>query len=174
MEAVRCYSLNSKVLVSEPSSAVVLAHPTIRDYLINYSRPLIYSTALSHMNVAAIQCAHDHMREGLADAARAHLHSLSTRFLNHLRSFLPSSSASLPQELATATLPTPIIPIITQQPRQLAKHLNNEGYLVRPICYPTVPKTSERVRICLHAANTFEQVDGLARAVQNWLRRPKL
>lgn len=41
--------------------------------------------------------------------------------------------------------------------------------MVRPIVAPTVPVGSERVRICLHAGNNMEQIDGLAKAVEEWL-----
>lgn len=33
---------------------------------------------------------------------------------------------------------------------------------------PTVPEGAERVRICLHAGNTVEEVDGLVRVVGMW------
>lgn len=40
---------------------------------------------------------------------------------------------------------------------------------MRPIVYPTVPKGSERVRVCLHAGNTVRQVQGLVQEVEVWL-----
>lgn len=52
--------------------------------------------------------------------------------------------------------------------RSLAKYLNNQGFIVKPICSPTVPKGQERVRICLHGHNTFEQVDALVAAVHTF------
>jgi len=41
--------------------------------------------------------------------------------------------------------------------------------MVRPIVAPTVPRGEERVRICLHAANTISEVDGLIRAMEEWV-----
>lgn len=41
--------------------------------------------------------------------------------------------------------------------------------MVRPIVAPTVPRGEERVRICLHAANTVSEVDGLIRKVEEWV-----
>lgn len=41
------------------TSAVVLASETIRSYLVNYGRPLIYSTAMSFPALAAIRVSHD-------------------------------------------------------------------------------------------------------------------
>lgn len=34
---------------------------------------------------------------------------------------------------------------------------------------PTVKKGSERVRVCLHAGNTFEEVEGLLGCVRKWI-----
>jgi len=38
----------------------------------------------------------------------------------------------------------------------------------RPITWPTVPKGKDRVRVCLHAGNTWEEVDRLVDAITEW------
>lgn len=48
----------------------------------------------------------------------------------------------------------------------LATLLQSHGFNVKPIRSPTVPKGKERVRICLHAHNTLEQVEALCRIVE--------
>lgn len=40
---------------------------------------------------------------------------------------------------------------------------------MRAIVAPTVPHGAERVRVCLHAGNTVEEVRGLVRAVEGWV-----
>ena len=40
----------------------------------------------------------------------------------------------------------------------------------RPITWPTVPKGKDRIRVCLHAGNTKEEVDRLAHAMVEWAR----
>lgn len=35
--------------------------------------------------------------------------------------------------------------------------------------FPTVPKGTERVRICVHAGNTVEDVEALVEAVREWV-----
>jgi 8-amino-7-oxononanoate synthase len=49
--------------------------------------------------------------------------------------------------------------------RALAGYLNSKGFIVKPICSPTVPIGQERVRICLHGHNTVDQVDALVKEI---------
>ena len=41
--------------------------------------------------------------------------------------------------------------------------------MVRAVVPPTVPDGTERVRICLHAGNTEEQVDNFVQVVKRWI-----
>lgn len=43
------------------------------------------------------------------------------------------------------------------------------GYIARAIMPPTIPEGKERVRVCLHAGNTEEEIDGLVDLIQGWL-----
>lgn len=45
-------------------SAAVLGSETLRQYLINYARPLIYSTFMSFNSLASIKCAYDILENG--------------------------------------------------------------------------------------------------------------
>jgi len=53
-------------------------------------------------------------------------------------------------------------------PRPLAARLRTLGLNARPITWPTVPKGKDRVRICLHAENSFEEVDMLIQHSMQW------
>lgn len=64
---------------------------------------------------------------------------------------------------------SPIVSLRTSQPRLLASACQQDGYVVRAIMPPTIPEGKERVRVCLHAGNTEEQIDGLVRTIQAWL-----
>lgn len=54
--------------------------------------------------------------------------------------------------------------------RALAGYLNSKGFIVKPICSPTVPIGQERVRICLHGHNTMEQVDALVEEIHQFFK----
>jgi 8-amino-7-oxononanoate synthase len=66
--------------------------------------------------------------------------------------------------------PTPIIPLLTPRARDLSAHLLAHGLNARPISWPTVPKGTDRVRVCLHAGNTREDIDALVDASIAWAR----
>lgn len=70
---------------------------------------------------------------------------------------------------------SPIISLLTSDPKGLAAFCQRAGYIVRAIVAPTVPAGYERVRICLHAGNTHAQIDGLVNALGQWFEqeRPK-
>ena len=68
-------------------------------------------------------------------------------------------------------LPSPIIPFMTPRARALSAHLLEHGFNARAIHFPGVPKGAERVRVCLHAGNTREQIDALVDTSIAWAAR---
>lgn len=66
---------------------------------------------------------------------------------------------------------SPIISLRTSHPRELASACQQDGYIVRAIMPPTIPEGKERVRVCLHAGNSEEQINGLVQTIQSWLDR---
>ena len=130
--------------------AVVLGSEALRSYLINFSRPFMYTTALPPASVAAIRasyCIFPHLH-----AERLHLQGLINLF----------QSARLPYQLLRSATPIQgvVVPGNTEVKR-VAALLQQQGFDVRPILYPSVPKGAERLRIVLHAFNTQEEVNRL-------------
>ena len=130
--------------------AVVLGSESLYDYLVNFSRPFIYTTALPPISVAAIAKAYELFP--LMVNEREHLTNLIGKF----------QSASIKFEKLQST--TPIQSIIipgNKEVKAMAAVCRQNGLDVRAILYPTVPKESERVRIVLHAFNTSAELDRL-------------
>lgn len=57
---------------------------------------------------------------------------------------------------------------MTSHPRPLSAYLLTLGMNARPITWPTVPKGKDRVRVCLHAANTRQDVEKLVDGMISW------
>ncbi|MDF2188865.1 8-amino-7-oxononanoate synthase [Paraflavitalea sp. CAU 1676] len=130
--------------------AVILGSETLRQFLINFSRPFIYTTALPESSVAAIQTAY-----GLFPA----MHSARKQLQQLVQLF---QQASLPFEKLRSDTPIQVVIIPgNDQVKAIAGRLQAAHLDVRPILYPTVPKGSERLRIVLHAFNTVDEVNQL-------------
>ena len=140
------------------AGAAVLCRPLFREYLLNYARPLIYSTALAPLSVAAVDAMLDALER---EPERQHtLHARTRRLYAALGRTPPP--APVP--------PAPIVPLRTPHAKALAAHLQRAGFLVRGVTYPTVPRGEERVRICVHAHNTDAEMDALAAEIARWAR----
>ncbi|KAI0378958.1 PLP-dependent transferase [Hypomontagnella monticulosa] len=150
---------------------VVLCSSVTRSYLINYARSLIYTTSMSFTALASIDTVYNYLINGQSEPLRRHLEVLiyyTHRRLYELYTRLQPGRRILHVDENASR--SPIIPVFTASPRSLAEHCQTSGFMVRPIVAPTVPAGSERVRVCLHSANTTEQVDGLCHAIELWVR----
>ncbi|CAG8896811.1 unnamed protein product [Penicillium egyptiacum] len=146
--------------------AMVLCGPETRDYLINYARSLIYTTALGFPFLASIRAAYELLSSGETEALQRRLQEL----IRHLRLRLDGLHTYQSVMFEVDHFPTsPIISLRTSQPRQLASLCQENGFIVRAIMPPTIPEGKERVRVCLHAGNTEAEIDGLTQMVQSWL-----
>ncbi|WP_442587753.1 aminotransferase class I/II-fold pyridoxal phosphate-dependent enzyme [Pedobacter sp. AW31-3R] len=135
--------------------AIIVGPQLLKDYLINFARPLIYSTALPLDSLIAIKTAYNFMLSQ-KDLQRDLLRK-SELFVNHMP----------PQSLLFSTRnPTAIQCVFISgniQVRMLSDTLQHAGFDVRPILSPTVPAGKERLRICLHLHNTDEEILSLCR-----------
>ena len=101
----------------------------------------------------------------------------STHFQERLSTSLTASSipphvlflpAHLRLQPSMTQPPTPIIPLLAPRARALSAHLLAHGLNARPISWPTVPKGTDLVRVCLHASNTRAELDALVSATVAW------
>lgn len=153
------------------AGAAVLCSPTTRSYLINYARSLIYTTAMGFPMLAAIQTVYDYLGTGNGAPLFKSLMSLLEE-THQLLAALSEKHNPPPQLFRVNAAPpeSPIIPLFSARARSLATHCQRRGYMVRPIMAPTVPEGTDRVRLCLHAANTVAEVRGLCLAIEEWLQ----
>jgi 8-amino-7-oxononanoate synthase len=135
--------------------AIVLGSSRLRDYLINFSRAFIYTTALPPASVRAIAHAYElfpHLHD-----ERRQLQQLIDRFQQAAIGYARLQSS------------TPIQVVIVPgnaEVRALAERLQQAGLDIRPILYPTVPRGSERLRIVIHSFNTSDEIDRLTGLLQ--------
>ncbi len=131
--------------------AVVLASDALIQLLVNFARPLIYSTALPPSSLAAIRVAVSWATTPLFSREVSRLQENISFFVrereqSRLGHWLPSTTAI--QSFVTGNVTAA---------RTLAEKLGAAGFLVRPILSPTVPQGTERLRIVLHSFNTQQK-----------------
>jgi 8-amino-7-oxononanoate synthase len=138
--------------------AAITGSKLLINYLINFSRPFIFSTALPPHSIAAIKCAYE-MMPGL-QKQRNRVMELSSMVSSQFNGFnnLTGESAS--------PVRTIIIPG-NENVKLIAQKLQNKGFDVRPVLSPTVPGGKERLRICLHSFNTEKEVLSLCDETKN-------
>ena len=137
--------------------AIVLGSTTLRSYLINFARSFIYTTALPFHSLISISCAYDRLSSNNEERAE------STRRISYFKkkscqlSVISSRYKLIESESAIHCVVVPG----NENVKTIAHEIQDAGFDVRPILHPTVPKGSERLRICLHAFNTELEIDGL-------------
>ncbi|CEN45414.1 aminotransferase class I/II-fold pyridoxal phosphate-dependent enzyme [Capnocytophaga canis] len=130
--------------------AAILSSGVVKDYLINFARSLIYTTAMPPQSVAHIVAGYRQLKK------TTHIKKLQENislFKNTLEkhkknySFIHSDS-SIQAMIVSGN----------DFVKSVAEQLQNKGFGVMPILSPTIPKGEERLRICLHSFNTEEEI----------------
>lgn len=137
--------------------AVVLGSGLMREYLINFARPFIFSTAMPLHGILHIYEAYRLLYE-YADQWIVELNE-------HIQ-FFRKEVGDHPSLLASKTAIQGFVVPGNQAVLAAAKKLETLGFDVRPIRVPTVPAGEERLRICLHLFNTKEELSNLAMALR--------
>lgn len=144
-----------KALASYGAFAAV--SPVIKEYLINKSRSLIFSTAISPLQVEWSRL----MLRKMADmeSEREHLKDLSARLYEILCKYSPIKPAAVSHIQAL---------IVGDAARavEISLKLRENGIVALPIRTPTVPAGTERIRFSLSARNTFEELDKLDETIK--------
>lgn len=132
--------------------AIALSSSEVRDYLVNFARPFIYSTAMPFHAQERIEFAVNKVAqmEQERQKLRANIHYFNTEM----------SRTRMYSQPGNSPIQTIMIPG-NEQARELAAHIQESGFAVKAILAPTVPKGSERIRVCLHSYNSHEEIKAL-------------
>lgn len=134
--------------------ACILGSVELKEYLINFARPLIYTTALPPTTLGYLQALHE--QRG-SDQVMVRVNQLQEVIAYFLEQGTPLFSAD---KLSSNQGPIQWFALKgNEEVLQLSATLKQHGFDVRAIRPPTVPAGQERLRICLHAYNTREEID---------------
>lgn len=131
--------------------AIVLGSPSLREYLINFARSFIYTTAAPIHTIVSIHAAYQLL------AATDHTPIITERIRQYTVAIKAAGIKNKPSESSIQT----VLYNNGTSAKFAAENLQQQGLDVRAILSPTVPKGSERLRICLHTYNTNEEIQTL-------------
>ncbi|MBX7093955.1 MAG: 8-amino-7-oxononanoate synthase [Flavobacteriales bacterium] len=132
--------------------AAIIGSELLKNYLINFSRPFIYTTALPPVILEEIKIRFQKMET--MDEERS-------RLFKNVEFFKEQLVASKLRHLKSNTAIQCVIIPGNHEVKRWSRYMHEKGYDVRPILSPTIPEGSERLRFCIHSFNCFEQIQNL-------------
>lgn len=142
------------------AGAAVIGRADLVESLLQRARPFIYDTAMPPLIAAATHRALQLLDEDSSLLRRLHQNIAAFQFAMDDAGLPPTGSS------------TPIQPIMLggdELALATANKLREAGFYVRAIRPPTVPEGTSRLRICLSAAHTADQISGLVLALKRLL-----
>jgi 8-amino-7-oxononanoate synthase len=137
--------------------ACVAGSAILSSYLVNFARGFIYTTAMPLHSLISIRESFAYLAENPA---------LPAVLFERIRLFHQALGRS-DEDAAISQSPIQVLKVGgNEATKTLAAQLQQAGFDVRAILSPTVRAGEERLRICLHAHNSAEEVQQLG----NWLR----
>ena len=143
------------------SGGYICSSRNLIDWLINRARSFIYSTAPPPAIVAAALAAVDFLASPEGEERRL----LLWKRIRLMQEFLPRSELNKTSSDAYSAI-FPWIVGDEQAAIDLASALQNEGFFVPAIRYPTVAKGAARLRITVTAAHEEDQIRALCKAIR--------
>jgi len=142
--------------------AAILGSSELKNYLINFSRSLIYSTALPPHNLATIHSAYSQLQDTKEiDNLRRNIQFFKSEIMkNNLQERFIESDSAIHCCIISGN----------DMVKSIAKKLQNHGYDVKPIVSPTVPKGQERLRFCLHSYNSEEEISKVLQLLATFVK----
>jgi 8-amino-7-oxononanoate synthase len=133
--------------------AIILGNLTLKQSLINFATPYIYTTALPIHSLAAIKSSYNLFP--FMESERIHLQKLVQLYRDNIPNYSKTHIQSVPIEGNQAV-------------KAVAQKITEAGFDVRPLMSPTVQRGKEILRICLHAFNTEDELQMLLEFINSF------
>ncbi|WP_411991432.1 8-amino-7-oxononanoate synthase [Agarivorans sp. DSG3-1] len=134
------------------SGAAVLCDEELKDYLVNFSKSYVYSTAMPAAQACAVSAAIEVVRtEPEFQAKLKNNIGLFKRLAEQLGLTLANSSTAI----------QPILLGSSEKALAISQQLQEKGFFVSAIRPPTVPKNTARLRITLSSHHSTQDISDL-------------
>jgi 8-amino-7-oxononanoate synthase len=132
--------------------ACVATSQLVKDFLINFSRPFIYTTALSLHSVISIQSAFEFLNANI---------ELQNQ-LNHKISLFKKGSQNISNLIDSDSAIQVMLIQGNENAKEMALKCKDLNFDVKAIFSPTVKLGQERLRICIHSFNLDDDIRRLS------------
>lgn len=146
--------------------AAIFGSEKLKEYLVNFARSFIYTTALPPHAVAGILAAYQYLQsvetqDNQIIKLRKNISLFKAEILNYELEnyFIPSNSS-----IHCCVIPG------NAEVKTVAEKLQEKGFDVKAILSPTVARGRERLRICIHSRNTEKEIESLVKLMANFLK----
>lgn len=139
--------------------AFLICSKEVKDYLVNFMRPLIFATALPPVNVTFSLYVVGLMSNGSMKYKRDYLKKICDYFHNNLVELGISPSESQIQPLITGD---------SQKALQACDVFKHFGLLALPIRHPTVPQNMARLRLSLNCNLRVDDLDLITKVIKRY------
>lgn len=131
------------------SGCFISGSQLLKDYLTNFCRSFIYSTAPSRTIIKEVNTQIDALN---IDNSRDKVFELKKYFLDGCNNNFKIIS-SVNSAIVSILIPN------TKELKNVESEIQKAGLFVKAILHPTVPKGLERLRVCIHSFNTRKEID---------------
>jgi 8-amino-7-oxononanoate synthase len=139
--------------------ATVVGNTDLYDYLVNFARSLIYTTALPASSVALVLASYKLLQS-----------TAQTQTLKENISLFNELTLLVKDKINSTSAIHCFVIKGNENVIKSSKELIHKGFDVRAIKSPTVKEGKERLRICLHATNSKNEIPNLAKELNSYLK----
>jgi len=157
--------------------AAILGSSELKEYVVNFARSFIYTTALSPHSLATIRFAYNELLNvSLSDTdenphcienAQKRLKATIQHFKQEVKrldlDFIHSESAIHCCIISG-----------NSNVKEISNQLQQKGFNVKAVLFPTVPEGKERLRFCLHSYNTEQDITSVLETLHLLLNKKVL
>ncbi len=138
--------------------SAILGSNELKQFLINFARSFIYTTGLPPHALATIKAAYNYLvisNESEKSKLQENILHFKSEIEKFNLDFIESNSAIHCCVISG-----------NEKVKLIAQKLQENGYAVKAILSPTVPEGQERLRFCLHAYNSAEEITDVVRLLR--------
>lgn len=154
--------------------AAILGSTELKEYLVNFARSFIYTTALSPHSLATIRFAYNALLSVSSRDTDKNLHCIENaqKMLQANIQYFQKEVKRLDLDFINSESAIHCCIISgNQKVKEISRQLQQNGFDVKAVLSPTVPSGKERLRFCLHSYNTQQDITSVLELLHSLLHK---